>query len=527
MVSEPNESAKAARRPILAGRIIGGAILFVFAIVAYRQIADGRIFIDKWAADTAFVLDIILRIASGQIPHVDFTLHLGSLPYLLAAATNGETPAQSFLIAQAIFSGLCLLIGLWIWRTRLTSISGPLLLLFVLILGMTLAIPTLSEVSLALFYNRWGWVLALLFACQTLLPSRLPGWSRVDGALAGVIAFCLLMTKVTFFAGLLPAALLCTAARGQWREIGWGIAAFLGLVGLSMVAEPMLFPNYLENISWAATNPLRPNAGTGWVALLSGNAFLGYTIAFAIFLACVARTRGITEAIWLTVAAVGFYFIQYQNFLTAPFWVLFLLLYAIVQASAASTPANIRRVWIALSIAFAFFATTLLLPMTIGLRDGGSRVAMDGYIPFPPEGRLVTGAYFPGDTIRPIETRESPEFPTAAPWTGATECDFVTGWTGAAIEIAETVAGLPGPVFIADSISPHWALAGVDPVPGVALWNYGSARGIENADFVVVPRCGIKPNFKREILRELERQNVSLGLETETVWATVYRVLDK
>ena len=107
----------------LAAILIGWA----FVAIARAQIGDGRLFVEDYPADTAFVIDVILRIAAGHVPHVDFTLHLGAMPYLLAAATGGATPVESFLIGQAIFTGLCLLLGLWIWWTRLGPISGPVL----------------------------------------------------------------------------------------------------------------------------------------------------------------------------------------------------------------------------------------------------------------------------------------------------------------------------------------------------------------------------------------------------------------
>ncbi len=521
MPDEPMATGDDARTPLFAA-ICGGLVLAGFAWVAFHQISDGRVLVDEWGTDATFILDIILRISAGEVPHRDFALHLGALPYLMAANTGGATAAQGFLIAQAVFVGGALLAGLWIWRGRLTGLAGPLLLGFVFVLGMTVSIPTYPETSLALFYNRWGWVLALLFASLTLLPPRRAGSEWIDGLLAGVLGFVMLMVKVTFVAGLLPAALLATALRGQWREIGWGLAAFLLLGGLCMIAEPAFLPGYVENIAWVAANPLRPNAGTGLSALLSGLEFVGYTIVFAVVLAAVARTRGPREALVLFIAAAGFYFIQYQNYLTAPFWVLFLAVYA--TARIADPDRTARRIWTILATALLVFAVTLLAPMTNGLRGNDARAATGTHVPFPENGRIETGVSFSEYLIRPIERAKLRSFDEPAPWTGNPECVFLGGWAGAMQAIAETVAGLPGPAFIADSISPHWFLAGVPPVRGVAVWNYGSVRGIENADYVLVPVCAIKPDFKREILREIERQGLALVPEFETEHVSVYRI---
>ncbi|MCG6885421.1 MAG: hypothetical protein LJE62_16855, partial [Silicimonas sp.] len=220
-----SEQGPSAPRKLAAISAAAG-VLGAFAVVAIRQLSGGVVHVDLFPSDTLFVIDIIERIAAGQVPHVDFAMHVGSLPYVLAALSGAPTPAEGFLVAQTAFTATCLLIGLWVWHRRLDNLSGPLLLIFILVLGQTLAMPTNSELSLGLFYNRWSWALALLFVCQTLLPAKDKTAPWPDGALAGLIAFMLLTTKITFFVGLLPAALFCTVYRGQWREIGAGLVVF-------------------------------------------------------------------------------------------------------------------------------------------------------------------------------------------------------------------------------------------------------------------------------------------------------------
>ena len=525
MNSEATETRGQSRVGAAAAVLVTVLILWTYATVSYNQILDGRLFVDDFPADTAFVVDVILRISGGQVPHVDFTLHLGALPYVMAAFADAPTPIQGFFIAQTIFTGVCLLFGLWVWWTRLGTISGPLLLIFILILGQTVSLPTRPDVTLAMFYNRWGWVLTLLFAAQTLLPSRSRDWRAIDGAVTGVLAFCLFATKITFFVGLLPAALLSAAIRRKWREMLWGLLTFAVLVLLVFLAEPALWPGYLENMAWAASNPLRPKAGDDLLGLLTGSAFWGYTAVFAIFLLLALRSRGLTEALWLTLAAIGFYFIQYQNFGNAPFWLLFLAIFAVVQAGQSDDRRwNVTRAaWALMSVAYVFYAVTLLLPMIYGMLQYGPQAEAKIRVPFPPDGPIVTGVRFPREHIGPIVSENTLTFEEPAPYTQNPECQFVSGWAGSFLTIAETLRDLPGPAFITDSISPHWYLAGVEPVRGLALWNYGSVRGIENTDFVVVPKCALKPAFKREILREIDRSEEVLTPYLETEHATVYR----
>lgn len=525
MITEATETGGQSRVGTAAAVLVTVLILWTYVTVSYNQISDGRLFVDDFPADAAFIIDIILRISAGQVPHVDFTLHLGALPYVMAGLADAPTPIEGFFIAQTLFTGVCLAIGLWVWWTRLGALSGPLLLVFILILGQTVSLPTRPDVTLAVFYNRWGWVLTLLFACQTLLPSRSRDWRTFDGAVTGLLGFCLFATKITFFVGILPAAILCNALRGQWREMLWGFFTFAALVLVVFVAEPALWPGYLENMAWAASNPLRPKAGGDMIGLLTGAAFWGYTAVIAIFLLLALRSRGVTEALWLTLAAIGFYFIQYQNFGNAPFWLLFLAIFAMVQAGQSDDGRwNVTRAaWALLSAAYVLYAVTLLLPMVYGMLQYGPRMEAKMRTPFPPEGPIVTGVRFPPADIGPIVSENTLTFEEPTPYTGDPECRFISGWAGSFLAIAETLKDLPGPAFITDSISPHWYLVGVEPVRGLALWNYGSVRGIENTDFVIVPKCALKPDFKREILREIDRTGEVLTPFLETEHAMVYR----
>ncbi|MCG6883006.1 MAG: hypothetical protein LJE62_04540, partial [Silicimonas sp.] len=254
--------------------------------------------------------------------------------------------------------------------------------------------------------------------------------------------------------------------------------------------------------------------------------FLGFTAVFAVFLVAVFRTAGGVETLWLAVAAAGFYFIQYQNFLNAPFWVLFLALYSLRQAGAAREDRPLRTIWRILAVAFVLISAALLGPMTHGLGGEGATSEGVAYLPYPPEGRNPTGLVVAEPLLRPIETKTVSIAEAMSPWAGDAECVISAGWAGVSLELAKVVAELPGPAFIADSISPYWYLAGVEPLADVAVWNYGSLRGLENADFVVVPVCAQKPSYKRVILVEMERQGVTLEPYSESEWATIYRRIE-
>lgn len=499
--------------------------LLVFAVIAGAQLSVGAIYVVAYGGDVAFLMDTIARVGLGQVPHVDFGLHLGALPFYLIAGVDAWLPGQAFLVAQCLYVAACLLAALWLVRTRLNAVAGAVLMLGIVLHGTAITRPTSPEVSLVVFYNRWAWLAAYLFLTAVLIDPRDGKARGLEGALLGGLAFVLFATKITFFAALVPLGLARYVVMGRWREVGAALAVFAVLLAGGLLADPSIWVGYVSDLIWVAGNPIRQAPGMGLGEMLVAPVLVFYSLAFVVFLGLVWQTLGAREAVWLALAGMAFAFIQHQNHANLPFWVLILAVYAWRVAGHASLSRPARVAWVVLALVLTGLGARLYYPITLGTVV--NRLAADTgvYRPFLAGSAAMEGVFLPNKLYATETTEVLAEDGPVPPFAGETECDHDELWTGHFLAQARVMAELPGQVFVADAMTPHWLAAGKPPLQGAATWNYGSLRGLENAAFVLVPRCAIKPNYKREILRSLVREEVPLELFRETADATVYRVL--
>jgi hypothetical protein len=180
------------------------AVVVAFALFCmFLLSANGVTFISATLHDTFIMLDGGYRIMSGQVPHVDFHSPLGALAYLLPAATL--IFSDSYGLLSPVLSGICLFIFLPVLlyvtlnRFRPTiTIAVSVYLLLIIILPMNLG--DYKHFSIAIFYNRFGWVaLAILFMFY------MPGGKRgrltllVDGFIMGLLLVLMLYMKISYF----------------------------------------------------------------------------------------------------------------------------------------------------------------------------------------------------------------------------------------------------------------------------------------------------------------------------------------
>ncbi len=498
--------------------------LAVFALIAAAQLSIGALHVVEYTGDNAYIMDVTARIALGQVPHVDFGLHLGALPFVLMAVVDSLLPGQAFLVAQSLFVAAHLVVAVWIVRTRLPLISGGLLMLAIVLHGMAITGPAAPEVSMVVFYNRWAWVTAYLLLVAMLLDPQGGGRGWFDAGVIGGLAFVLFATKITFFVALIPIGLIRYISLGRLGEVGAAGIVFAALLCAGLLADPMIWVGYVRDLLWVADNPIRPAPGFGFVEMLTVPGLVPYSLAYVSCLALVWISLGARMALFFALAAVALAFVQYQNHGNMPFWVLALAVFAWAVPNRFGVSGAVRILWVVMALLLTGLGARLLYPMTLGTVVNRIAATTDNYRPFlggtvAMDGIRFTNANFAAETVS-ILSDEVPIPPLA----DATECDHGALWVGHFLAQAEIIKGLPGPVFVTDAMTPHWMAAGQAPLVGAAPWNYGSLRGLENAEFVLVPTCAIKMNYKREILRALVREDVPLQLHLRTEDATVYRV---
>lgn len=492
-------------------------------IIAAIQFASDGIHVQAFIIDTLFVLDVTLRTANGHVPHVDFVLHLGSLPFFLIAAF--KSTSNAFVLAQLFFTSLCVAAGYWIALSRLDRASGTLLLLGIVILGTSVSTPLFPEATLALFYNRWAWMLGLLFSIATFTEPRWETSQRVEGRLVGVLAFALLTTKITFFVALVPLALVRFVVLKKWQETIYAFVAFLILFLISVLIFGFEFwAGYYETLVWVSKNSLRPAPGRSLAQVLAGPDFLIFTISYMVFLQCFLHFKGGGGAsLWQFALAAGLIYAQYQNYGNAPIWVLYPALLTIVLRRDASARNSMSetRVWGGLAVVFVTLSALTFWPMAQSNFENLKNSQIKDLTSFIPDARFLGRLTAP--QAEPIQTMEI-KLPRPVPL-HVTSCQIESGSLEIIAGVADLLRSIGEPVFVADGPSPYWMAAGVPPLQGAAPWNYGSVKGIKNAKMVIVPKCPLKPKYQMEILRTIELEGLSLIEVRKNKWAIAFRII--
>lgn len=496
-------------------------LLAAFMWLGVVQLGTDGLYIDGYSGDSLFVMDILARIEAGQVPHVDFTLHLGAFPFLLIDAFNNGALAVAFVRGQLAFTAAVLSASIWIGWTRLDLLGSAVLAIAVLVLGSALSTELRPEVSLALFYNRWAWALGLLFAVLAFLD-RPEGEKRiVDGAAIGALAFLLLGTKITFFVALVPLAALRFAYFRRWAELGVGMASFVVcLAGSAIWLGPAFWAGYVENLAWVATNPIRSNTGRGLNDILTDRTLFPYWAALVGFLFMAFVVDGARRAAALAVLLGVLLFIQYQNFGNIPFWILLLAIFSF--AFSARSFGRTASIWMLLGLGFAWLSVGPLTPLAKSTFANAASAESTNFEPLYQADARFDGIEYLSISFVPMESVEThlekPWHPLLAP------CRIVEGFARVYQQTGALMAELGGPVLVLDTPSPEWLFGGGPPLQDAAAWNYGSIRGIEHAIAVIIPTCATKPAYQAEMLKEIDRHGFKLTEVQRTPTAIVYSV---
>jgi hypothetical protein len=96
-------------------------------------------------------------------------------------------------------------------------------------------------------------------------------------------------------------------------------------------------------------------------------------------------------------------------------------------------------------------------------------------------------------------------------------CEYVAGTHAYVTEVASQLKadGIPpeAQIFSTDVLGTFWLFGGFQPLQNGAPWNYGGLVGIENADYVLIPKCNFFERVHVIILNELIEADLSLTLQ--------------
>ncbi len=523
---------------------------FVAVIVALcgAALLKGGLYIGRHEGDTLHVMQIVFRMAQGQVPHLDFVTPIGIMAFapIVLFVKLGYGIGMSFLLAQTLMAIVFLPVVWWVAYSRMRGFLPYLfgLIIFVLIAALVHG-EAQRAVSVSMHYNRWSWAAAFVAIATALLPTLGRARPRVDGIIIGLAMTFLLLTKVTFFAAFsVPILVALLLRRSYWTTL-YSLGSALFFVGLVTIFAGIEFwQAYLSNLLEVALSDVRPKPGEPLGTVIGAPAYIGGSMMLITGVILLRQSREAIGGLVLLLLAPAFFYVTYQNFANDPQWLLMLgvLLIAFIprtdvrnglgwdMRSAIKTAAAISFALTAPSffnLAYSPFRHyfvdtteyTQMLPkadlqgdiQTLDVRTARTNAT----VPLAAEGTELL-AY------REMAQREEPTV-----FNGETlpDCELSLGMSAWFDTIAGDLdgAGLTAgkSIFAADLISSYWLFGDLEPLKGGAPWYYGGLPGIENADYLLVPLCPLTQGWRGKILAKIDQA----GLEFTEIRRTQLYVL--
>ena len=531
--------------------ILTAVLLLFIAGFGGLGLLKGGLYLDTHEGDTYHLLDILFRMKDGQTPHVDFITPIGILAFLpiVTLMKTGMAAGLAVLWGQIAVALILLPVTLYAAMTRL---SGKLayafgVIVMLLVLALTYGGPH-ADTSISMHYNRWAWAISFILLVIAVLPPRKAGYPIIDGVILGLLGLALLLIKVSFFAALLPATILALAWGRSFRALV--VALIIGLAGMAVLTVLWGLPfwtGYISDILTVATSKVRPSGGEPIDQIIAGPAFIGGTIAAIISYLALRRAGHDREAIVLILLVPGFFYITYQNFGNDPKWIAFLPLLLLtirgrdlVQSDASSSGLDLNLVTAiaAAALIFPSGANLLLSPLKHLSKDPSDYVAM---VPARPDDQEIYVTIIRGRSLN----AESHLDATSQIWakysddverpgvlkingTPYPHCELFGGsealLTETAADLASAGIEKGSQFYVTDSLVAIWLFEDFAPLTGGAPWFYGGAPGLENADYVLVPKCPFVAAYRRIMVNDILATGVSLQPALDRELYTLFTV---
>ncbi|MEC7760793.1 MAG: hypothetical protein VX874_02620 [Pseudomonadota bacterium] len=533
------------------GKMLAFSLALMAILLGGASILKGAFYLGKHEGDTLHLLQMVLRMAEGDWPHLDFVTPIGVLAIAPIAwlVSLGLGAGHAILWSQVIVAAVALPATWYVAKTRF---QGPWSYVFgAVILILILALvhgETTRAVSISMHYNRWAWAAAFLAIATAVMPAQ-GGNRTADGVVIGVAMAFLLLTKATYLIAFLPAVLVALIGQKAWRTVGFGlVAGVAALIAVTVLAgTPLVWLAYLRDLATVAASDVRTQPGYALGVTVGAPAWMGGSLMLILSVIWLRHAGRMHEGLVMLILVPGFFYVTYQNFGNDPQWLPLLGLMLIALRPEAEVRNgfgwNMREVMTYTAVgAFAFGAPSLInlayspfrhltedpetytalipgsgrhediLTPTIRAHRVDAKVAMDGpdtiYARFwNPEFREGEVTEWRGEVL-PNCTAES-----------GTVAWFQTN----AEMLAETGLIEGKTAFVADLLNAFWLYGAFEPLPGNAPWYYGGLTGLKSADYVVVPLCPLSVTTRHLILGELEAAEVGL---TEAVRTSEFILYD-
>lgn len=519
--------------------VLTGVFLLIICALAGLPYLKGGLFLDSHEADIFHLLDISFRMLEGQMPHLDFVTPLGILAFLpIVAFLDAGLPfGAAFMASQLLVALLVLPIFVYAGCTRLTRRQATIFgaVVFTLILTLTY-LRASTGITVAMHYNRWCWAIAFVALMLAFFPPQGTARPKLDGILIGLLATALLLTKITFLTALLPAIIAALLVRKQSISVAFALGTGIVLIAILTLYWGIGFWGaYIEDLLNVTQSQVRPNVGLPLDELLSGAAYIGATLV-GVAAAMLIRRAG-HDAMGMVVFALlfpGFVYIAYQNFGNDPTWLLFMALLVLVYRPAAGFAEvmgiDLRAAMNVLSLLAVLvnlpsFYTTAISPFEHIAFDKARFMPLlndpaqnDLFVRRDRANQmsaLVALDDSPGVWEKYREDADRSEIPEVA-GVRFPMCELGAGsrayLTEVAIQLAEDGIAPGSQFFSTGLLSAFWLYGDYAPLQNGAPWYYGDLSGLENADYVLIPKCVFVERVRRLMIADLQDSGTPLTL---------------
>ncbi|MFQ6549179.1 hypothetical protein AADZ90_014575 [Aestuariibius sp. 2305UL40-4] len=514
------------RNSLILAAILTGLIV----VLGGAALLQGAVLLTKHEGDAIHMSEIVLRMADGQVPHLDFMTPIGGL----AAAPFAMFVMAGFGIGLSIiFSQILVAVILapMAWRVGTSRFGFWPAVLFagsIVVLALAMIDGGSSEgLSISMHYNRWAWAISFIALGLAVFEPRKAA-PTLDGIVIGLCAAALVLIKATYAAVLIPILILALLMRQDWRALA--VAFVAGLVvaaGVTLWLGPEYWMAYAGDLLTVAQSEIRSAPGKSFVGVLTAPPYRAGTLAALAAVIILRQSGREREGLLLLLLLPAFAYITYQNFGNDPQWLLFvavLLLAALPDNSVENGVGwNMRMATVATSA----FVIASIAPSYINMAY--SPIAMVGidaeedYTPLLLSQKrhndllLARTRQFRSEVIvaldepgGPLATLADPDLlPDDTSFQGETfpSCGIRFGVAILMLQITTSLedAGFAQKkIFVADLQSFPWLFGDFGRLKNGSPWYYGGLPGWDDADYLLVPFCYMSLQMRREVLETLE-----------------------
>ena len=529
------------------------AVIFAVFVAGYGGLSwfAGGLYLDTHEGDSYHLLDILTRMERGEVPHLDFVTPLGALSFwpIHWFIVSGQSAGAAMVLAQLSVAIVLLPIVTHAATSRLSR--GLAVYFGVVTLGLALALSygtATSGVGFSMHYNRWAWSIAFVMLLLVLVPPKGTSRTSLDGALVGLCLSALVLLKVTYFVTLAPVALIALAGLHGWRALLAaliiGLVAFLAVTGVYGI---QFWLSYASDLQLVARNEIRPFVGPTFDQIVAGPKYIGATLVGIATALVVRSVRSDLVGVAALLMVPAFLYISYQNFGNDPQWLLFIpvLLLAIRPAEDRYKVLGFDTRHVSTAAAVAAFAIFLPSMFNIALSPVKHlSLGTERFLPMLPESAGHQDLFIRRDRAYTM-TAQIYRDQEPGPWARyATEINRPPipefqgisfphcEWMAGSRALLETLgadlqsANLPpdSTLFVADLLAAYWFFAPVSPPKGSAPWYYGELTGLQNSDYVMLPKCAFTTGVRNIVMRELQASNTRLTLVRDNALMALFQV---